>query len=149
MYELIKGLHNIVRWVVVFGGVYALVTALRGLFTGATWGATDKRAGVIFTSALGLQLILGILLYFVSPYIQGLMGAGMDTVMANSEARFFVVEHFTVMLLALVAAQLGYSLGKRAPSDRAKFVRSSVGYVLAALLIAYGIPWWRPLLPGL
>jgi len=28
-------------------------------------------------------------------------------------------------------------------------VRSSVGYVLAALLIAYGIPWWRPLLPGL
>lgn len=149
MYELIKGLHNLTRWAVVFGGVYALITSLRGVIAGGVWGANDKRAGVIFTSALALQLILGLVLYFISPYIKGLIGAGMDTVMTNSEARFFVVEHFTIMLIATVVAQLGYSLGKRAPTDRAKFVRSSVGYVIAALLLAYGIPWWRPLLPGL
>ena len=149
MYELIKGLHNLTRWVVVFGGIYALITSLRGVFAGGVWGTNDKRAGVIFTSALGLQLILGLLLYFISPYIKGLIGAGMDTVMVNTEARFFVVEHFVIMLIAVVIAQLGYSLGKRAPTDRAKFVRSSIGYVIAALLIAYGIPWWRPLLPGL
>jgi len=149
MYLLIKGLHNITRWVVVFGGIYALITALRGAFAGGTWGANDKRAGVIFTSALALQLILGLILYFISPYISGLIGAGMDVVMSNTEARFFVVEHFIVMLIAVVVAQLGYSLGKRAPTDRAKFVRSSIGYVVAALLIAYGIPWWRPLLPGI
>jgi hypothetical protein len=53
------------------------------------------------------------------------------------------------MILALLAAQLGYSLAKRAKDDRGKFVRSSLGYLVAALLMAYGIPWWRPLFPGL
>lgn len=148
MYEIIKGLHNILRWVVVLGGIYAIVTALRGLLTGASWTATDKRAGIIFTSALGAQLLVGILLYVISPLIKAAM-ADMSAAMQSSELRFFVAEHFVIMILALVAAQLGYSLGKRAPTDRAKFMRSSIGYVLAGLLLAYGIPWWRPLFPGL
>ena len=51
------------------------------------------------------------------------------------------------MILAVVAAQLGYSLSKRAEGDRAKFMRSSLGYGVATLLVLYAIPWWRPLLP--
>ena len=147
MYELLKGLHNILRWVVVLGGVYALVTAYRGLFSRAPWTTSDQRAGLIFTSSLNLQLVLGLLLYFVSPLIQGAL-QNMGAAMGNDQLRFFTVEHASIMILAIVAAQLGYSLAKRAPDDRAKFVRASVGYTVAALLVAYAIPWWRPLLPG-
>lgn len=147
MYELLKDLHNILRWVVVLGGLYALVTSFRGLFSRTAWTAADRRAGLIFTSSLNLQLVVGLLLYFVSPLVQGALG-NMGAAMANDELRFFAVEHLTIMILAVVAAQLGYSLAKRAESDRAKFVRSSVGYLVAAVLVAYAIPWWRPLLPG-
>jgi hypothetical protein len=151
-YEILKGLHNILRWVVVLGGLYALILTLQGFFSRSAWTATVQRAGLIFTSALNLQFVLGLILLFISPYVQGLW-SGMRTdasaIMGNREARFFAIEHWFTMILALIAAQLGYSLAKRAKSDRAKFVRSSIGYVLAALLIAYGIPWWRPLFPGL
>jgi hypothetical protein len=151
-YEILKGLHNIVRWVVVLGGLYALILTLQGFFSRSAWTATVQRAGLIFTSALNVQLVLGILLYFVSPYIQGLM-TGMRTnmggVMADRQSRFFAIEHWLTMILALIIAQVGYSLSKRAKEDRTKYLRSSIGYVLAALLIAYGIPWWRPLFPGL
>jgi len=148
MYELIKGLHNITRWVIMFGGLYAIIISLQGLLTKASWTDTHKRAGIIYTSALGLQLILGIILYVISPYIKGLSSA-VSEAMKDDVARFFLVEHFVIMLLAVVIAQLGYSLGKRAEADRAKFMRSSIGYVLAGLLIAYAIPWGRPLFPGL
>jgi hypothetical protein len=151
-YEILKGLHNIIRWVVVLGGLYALVLTLQGFFTRTAWTATVQRAGLIFTSALNIQLVLGILLYFVSPYIQGLvtgMRADMGAIMGDRQSRFFAIEHWFTMILALIIAQVGYSLSKRAKDDRTKYVRSSVAYVLAALLIAYGIPWWRPLFPGL
>jgi ABC-type dipeptide/oligopeptide/nickel transport system permease component len=146
-YQILKGLHNIIRWVVVLGGIYAIVTSLQGLFNNGKWTDTNKRAGLIFTNALNLQFVIGLILFFISPYIKGLLASGMSNIMSNSQSRFFVVEHWFTMILALVAAQLGYSLAKRANTDRAKFTRSSIGYVLAALLMAYGIPWGRPLFP--
>lgn len=148
-YEIIKAIHNIVRWVIVLGGLYAIITSLQGLLSNGKWNDTHKRAGLIFTNALNLQFILGLILFFISPYIKSLMASGMSNIMANSQSRFFVVEHWFTMILALLAAQLGYSFAKRATSDRAKFMRSSIGYILAALLMAYGIPWGRPLFPGM
>jgi prepilin signal peptidase PulO-like enzyme (type II secretory pathway) len=73
----------------------------------------------------------------------------MATAMQNSQIRFFVVEHITLMIIAFVVAQVAYSVSKRATSDRARFVRSSIGYVLATVLVLFGIPWWRPFFPGM
>lgn len=150
MYIFIKAVHNILRWIVLLGGIYAIVLAVKGFFSKANWGVNEQRAGLIFTSALNLQFVIGLILYFISPMGAKLLSSGdMATVMGNSQLRFFAVEHLSIMILALLAAQLGYSLAKRAKTDRDKFIRASVGYVLAGLLIAYGIPWWRPLFPGI
>jgi hypothetical protein len=146
MFELIKGLHNLLRWIVVFGGIYALWTSLRGLASSGTWAATDRRAGLIFTSSLNLQLVLGIVVYLASPLVRSAFG-NMGAAMQDDQLRFFAVEHLVIMLLAVVAAQLGYSLARRAPTDRGKFLRSRVGYLIAALLLLYGIPWGRSLIP--
>lgn len=149
-YEILKAIHNILRWVVVLGGLYAIVTSLQGLLSKGKWHDNNRRAGVIFTSALHLQLVIGLILYFISPYIQGLLRTGMGNIMGDTQSRFFAVEHLVTMILAIIAAQIGYTLAKRASTDRASFMRSSIGYILAGLLIAYAIPWqYRPLLPGL
>ncbi len=147
-YIILKAVHNIVRWIIVLGGLYAIITSLQGLFTKGIWSENNKRAGLIFTSALNLQFILGLILFFISPIAQGAM-KNMAEAMKVKELRFFVAEHWVTMILALLAAQLGYSLAKRATTDRAKFIRSSIGYVLAGILIVIGIPWWRPLFPGM
>lgn len=146
MYEVLKGVHNILRWVVLAGGAYALVLALKGLFSGGAWQKRDRLAGVVFTAALGLQLIVGLILYVVSPLTRAAM-QDMGAAMQNDTLRFFAVEHMTAMIAAVVIAQVGYSVGKRAGSDRAKFAWNAAGYGIAMLLVLSLIPWWRPLLP--
>lgn len=148
MYQFILGLHNILRWVVLLGGAYALSVTLKGLFSRATYGDSEQRAGLIFTSALNAQFVIGLILYVISPLVQGAL-RNMSGAMQNDQLRFFAVEHITIMILAVAAAQMGYSFAKRAKTDRAKFMRASIGYVLSALLIIFAIPWWRPLFPGL
>jgi hypothetical protein len=77
----------------------------------------------------------------------------MGTTMKDPVMRFFAVEHPFMMLLAVIVAQAGFSLSKRAGSDRAKFVRAAICYTISAVLILAAIPWpflkaGRPLLPA-
>ncbi len=148
MYEFIKGLHNILRWVVVFSALFAVYTAFWGLFARSVWTRTERNAGLIFTSSLNLQFVVGLVLYVLSPLTKGAF-QDFATAMANSQLRFFAVEHAGLMILAVLVAQLAYTFAKRAKTDSAKFLRAAIGYSLASLLIVFAIPWWRPLIPGL
>ncbi|HEX7022970.1 MAG TPA: hypothetical protein VF171_08950 [Trueperaceae bacterium] len=146
MYEVIRGIHNILRWLVVLAALYALVKAYAGIIGRSVWTKSDQSAGLIFTSILNLQFLVGLILYGVSPLTRTAM-RDMGAAMGSDELRFFAVEHVILMLLAVIIAQVGYTVSKRAPSDRAKFVRAAVSYTLSVVLIAIAIPWWRPLLP--
>jgi hypothetical protein len=153
MYTGLLHLHNVTRWLVLLAALYAIIISVRGLLANKTWTKSDQRAGLIYSSILALQLVIGIILYIISPVVQSGL-RDMATAMQNSQIRFFVVEHFTLMILAVIVGQLGYSLSKRAATDKAKFTRSSIGYVLATVLVLFGIPWpWldygRSLFPGL
>lgn len=140
MYEFLKGLHNLLRWVIVVGGVWALILMIRGLATQARWTAREGAAARIFTYGLHLQLLVGLVLYAVTPLLSGGMSARLSD-------RLLLVEHGGTMLLAVIAAQLGTSLSRRATNDRAKFLRATLGYLAAAVLIVWATPWGRTLLP--
>lgn len=140
MYEFLKGLHNLLRWVVVLGGAYALIVMIRGLATSARWTATEGLAARVFTYGMHSQLLIGLILYGVTPLVRGGMSAPLSE-------RLLLIEHATIMLLAVVAAQLGTSLARRAEADRAKFLRSTIGYAVAAVFIVWATPWGRSLLP--
>ncbi|MGL4611527.1 MAG: hypothetical protein ACRCYY_17930 [Trueperaceae bacterium] len=148
MYTGLLHLHNVSRWLVLVAAIYAIVVSLRGLTGNKTWTKVDQRAGLIYSSLLGVQLIIGLILYVISPVVQSGL-RDMASTMQNSQIRFFVVEHITLMILAVIVGQLGYSLSKRAATDKAKFTRSSIGYILATVLVLFGIPWWRPFFPGM
>ena len=90
MYLFLKGLHNLLRWVVVLGGLFAIVTVVRGLLTRAAWGGTERFAGTLFTRALNIQFVLGIILFVVSPLIRGAL-SNMGAAMGNDTLRFFTV----------------------------------------------------------
>jgi cytochrome c oxidase assembly factor CtaG len=148
MIDFLTGLHNLLRWVVLVAGVLAIGATLRGLASRAPWTDNVRRLGLVFLSSLHLQLVLGLILYAFSPLVRNALG-NMSAAMQSDQLRFFVVEHLTLMILAVVAAQLGYSLSKRVEGDQKKYVRASVGYGLAGILLIVGIPWWRPLIPWL
>lgn len=140
MYEFLKGFHNLLRWVVVLGGAYALVTMARGLLTQARWGANATGAGRIFTISMHTQLLVGIVLYGLTPLIAGGIAAPLT-------GRLLLIEHATTMILAVVAVQLGTSLARRAPSDAGKYRRALIGYAVGAAFVLWATPWGKSLVP--
>ncbi len=149
LYNIILALHNIVRWVVLVTAVFALVRVYLGWFQSREWTGGDRRAGLYFTSALDLQFLLGLILFFTSPLTRPLLSGNFSAMMSDPTMRFFSVEHVPFMILAVILAHIGGVRARRAPDAAAKFHQSAIFFTLAVVAIILFIPWGRPLFPGL
>jgi hypothetical protein len=145
--SFMQGLHNLVRWVVVLGGLWALIAVVRGLAGKLRYDAAAEGAGKFFVSVLDLQVVIGVILYLVSPLVKAAMTQGMAAAMQNADLRFFLVEHAVIMVLAAVAAHVGRATARPGATAQAKYTRALIWYLIAAVLIAYGTPWGRSLVP--
>jgi hypothetical protein len=63
--------------------------------------------------------------------------------MKDPHVRFFVAEHPMMMFIALCVAHGSSIWARKSPSDRVKYLRSSMGFALALGLMLAGIPWFR------
>ncbi len=148
-YPIVLAVHNVVRWVVLILGILALYRSFSGLLGNKEWSDTDRKVGVFFASAIDTQLLVGLILYFLlSPITRGALG-DFGAAMGVAGVRFFAVEHTFFMLLAVVFAHLGTMLPKRAAGSKAKFQRAAIWLGLAVVVVLLGMPWMRPLFPGL
>ncbi len=136
--------HNALRWAILVTGIVALVAASRGLGGDRPYAAA-RRAGVAFMVTLHLQLLLGLTLFFTSPFIGKAMSE-LKATMADAPTRFFVAEHPMLMVAAVVLATIGGIVAKNAPNDASKHRKALVFVGVTLLLILAGIPWGRPLI---
>jgi hypothetical protein len=153
MYATLLLLHSWTRWLVLIFGAWALFRALTA--DRSRWTKPDNIAGASFIGSMHLQLLLGLILYFgESPSgIKAFAAAKAlgTSVMKDAGARFFAVEHITLMIIAVVCAQVGRSISKKtALSDPAAAHRKALlwfGVALALVLLM--IPWglWNPARP--
>jgi len=139
--------HNALRWLVLIAGVITVLQAVQGL-KGDRPYASARRAGVLFMASLHLQLIIGLVLFVVSPYVQHAMG-DMAATMKDPGTRFFIAEHPTLMVIAVVVATVGSIVAKNATDDAARHRKLLTFTVVTLLLLLAGIPWQRPLMPGM
>ncbi len=151
MYDFILAVHNILRWVVLILGFLAVLRAFIGWFGKHAWIPADPKIGRFFTSAIDTQLLVGLVLYFfLSPFtLQAIRNFGFGYVMEQGDYRYFAVEHLVFMILAVVFAHLGSALPKKVDQPAEKHRRAAIWFGLALLVILLGMPWFRPLLPGL
>jgi len=133
-------LHNISRWLVLIFGILAVVRAFSGWLGKKEWVKADDRAGMLFTSMLDLQLLLGLLLYFTSPFMQPIL-KNFGAAMGNSGLRFFAVEHTLLMIIAVVVAHIGRARAKKAATDAGKFKQTAIFFGIALVLVFLAIPW--------
>ncbi|MCS7002514.1 MAG: hypothetical protein NZ518_06680, partial [Dehalococcoidia bacterium] len=151
-YSVLLAVHSVLRWVVVAGLVWWLVRAFIGRFGNGVWTASDRRLTVFTVIAMDLQVTVGLALYlFLSPATTSAF-SNIGAAMANTQQRFWLVEHSVVMIVALIALHVGQVIIRRAKTDAGRFTRMAVTGVIAALLVLIAIPWpWgnpaRPLLP--
>lgn len=149
MYPFILAVHNIVRWVALILAILAVVRAFLGWFGKREWTDRDRKIGIFFTSAMDIQLLLGLLLYFVFSPLTTSALRDFGAAMGIDNQRFFAVEHAVFMVLAVVFAHLGSAFSKRATDPMKKHRIAAIWFGLSLIIILLGMPWMRPLLPGL
>jgi len=97
----------------------------------------------LFISA-HLQLVIGLILYFISDIVAAYKELPMADIMKDAVARFWVVEHLTSMILGIVIITLGRIMAKKASTDSGKFRRQAIYFTLAMVIIFAAIPWPEP-----
>lgn len=144
MYEFLLSFHNITRWLVLLAAVYLVYRSVVGL-SRRSYEPSDRQAGLIYTGLMDVQLLLGVLLMILSPVVQSAL-ANPGAAMQNSQIRFFIAEHWILMLAAVVLAHVGSVRIKKATDALLKHRQALVWYGSSIVLLLLAIPWWRPLL---
>lgn len=141
MYAFVLFLHSLTRWIVLLLVAGGAIKAAAGAATGAPYVPADRKLGLAATIALDVNFLLGLVLYLgLSPIVRTAW-SDMGAAMKDGALRFFAVEHFVLMLLAVVAAHVGTGLAKKAADDTGRHKRVALGLTVALLLIVLGIPW--------
>lgn len=148
MYPILLGLHNLVRWLVLLTGVWAVFLMWRGWLGRRQWTAAESRATSAYIGSLDLQFVLGLLLFAVfSPLTRQAFG-DIGAAMRDAPVRYFLLEHPLIMVLALAAAHIGRARIRKSATDADRFQKGSILLGLSLAALAGFIPWARPLLPS-
>ncbi len=140
MYTFVLGLHSWLRWLALIAGILATFAAFSDRGESGR-GRRTEMWGLAFMMLLDIQLLLGLLLYFVlSPFTREAMN-DFGAAMRSSGLRFFAVEHVTLMLAAVLMVHVGRMLARKAITSSSKRGRLLLCFALATLLMIIGIPW--------
>jgi hypothetical protein len=132
MYSLVLLLHSWLRWLAIAAGIAA---------TASVSSPRAGRTGLLFIIAMDLQMVLGLLLYgFLSPITTATFG-DFGAAMRDPVARFWAVEHISMMVGAVALAHVGRVLARKAPTPAAARTRLLICFGLSTVLMIVGTPW--------
>ncbi len=142
MYSTFQFVHSIWAYLVLGVLVITTINSLMGFFSKKEYGARDMRLALFTLITMHLQLLIGLVLFFVSP-------SGLNAITTNgigslsSGARKLALEHPTLMIIAIVLVTIGYSKHKKQRLSTPKFKKLAIFYTLALIAVLAMIPWDR------
>jgi L-asparagine transporter-like permease len=140
MYDIIKILHSYWAYLVLLVLVLATLNALIKFFGNKEFHPKDFRISLFTLIVSHIQLLLGLFLYFVSPFgLKNLSANGMGAL--DDFSRLLAVEHPFVGILAVILITIGYSKHKKKLTSRPKFKMIAIFYTIALILVLSRIPW--------
>ena len=136
MYQFIQKFHSGWAYLALLILVVAVVNALIGKFSGKEFTSKDRKIALFALIAIHIQLLVGLVLYFVSPL--GLESLGQ---MSDKALRLTSLEHPLINIIAIALITVGWSKHKKLVSSESKFKTFSIFYSIGLLLILSKIPW--------
>jgi uncharacterized membrane protein YqhA len=146
MYQGLVHLHSALRWVILILLVICLIQAF-------TKNEKIAKTSLWLLISSHIMLLLGLFQYFNSETVGFQVVervGGFANVMKDSFARFWVVEHPSIMILSIVLITMA-----RGRAKKMKFSTAMWMYIIALILILAGVPWpfrdgiGRPWFPGI
>ena len=141
MYTILKNVDHYWAYLVLLVLLLGILNAIAGKIKGKDFESKDLRLslfGLIFSH---IKLVIGLILYFISPWFDRWSVMGTEGVMKDAQARFYLVEHPFTNILAIILITMGWSLHKRQSDPSKKFLRIVLFYGLGLVLLVSRIPW--------
>ena len=129
-YSFFKELHSGFRYIVFILVLLAIIQSLLGWLGKKPYTGTNLKINLFALISAHTQLLIGIVLYFLSPNVQF-----NGFTMKNSVTRYFTVEHWVMMLIAIVLITVGYSKSKKLILPEGKHKIVAIYYLTAFFVI--------------
>jgi predicted acyltransferase len=139
MYTGLQHAHSGLAYLALLALVLVIIWALVGALSGREFQEKDRKIALIAFIICHIQLLVGLILYFVSPLGYSLLAGG--GAMADATARLTALEHPLINILAIVLISVGYIRAKKLESSTAKFRSIYMMYAIGLVLILSRIPW--------
>jgi hypothetical protein len=134
MYNGLLFTHSYLRYIILILLIVVIITSLMGMVNRKPYTNGDNKLSLYLFIATHLQLLLGLILFFVSPVVQ-FSGEAMK----DSATRYWLVEHNTAMLIAIVFITLARTTSKKMTDSQAKHKRMLVFNLIALIIIVLTI----------
>lgn len=114
MFPILLALHSLTRWLILITIIWSIVSAYRGYKKHRKFTKADNWLRLVTVSFVHIQLITGGWLYWISPIVDYFLN-NFSVAVHQTQARFFGMEHITMMVLGVSLVTIGSSLreGKR------------------------------------
>jgi len=136
MYEIIQKAHSGVAYLALAVLLFAVINALMGVSSKRAFEDKDRKISLFALIFCHIQLLLGLVVYFVSPLGMAALGE-----MSNAAMRLTALEHPLVNILAIALITIGWSKHKKEDSSNGKFKKIGFLYLAGLLFILSRIPW--------
>lgn len=136
MYTFIQKFHSGWAYLALLLLVFAVFNSFLGLSSKKEFTAKDRKIALFGLIATHIQLVVGFILYFISP-----LGSASFGQMKDAALRLTSLEHPLTNVIAIALITIGWSKHKKAATSEAKFKTLTIFYGLGLVLILIRIPW--------
>ena len=133
--------HSLLRYILLFALIAAVVNSFLKMRGKKPFLALDNKLSLYTFIFAHTQLLIGLVLYAISPIVKGAWAMGMGNMMASSAHRFYGIEHAFGMIIAIILITLGRIKSKKLADDLAKHKTTFVYFLIALIIILVTIPW--------
>ena len=138
--NVLQNIHSYWAYIVLGVLLLAISNAFVGRFSNKPFTIKDLRISLFALIVTHIQLLIGLILYFVSPRFSTWQ-EGIGAVMGDSALRLYLVEHPITNILAVVLITMGWSMHKRKAESGKRFMRIGLFYLLGFVILLSRIPW--------
>ena len=136
MYHFIQKFHSGWAYLALLLLVFAVLNSFIGMSSKREFTAKDRKIALFGLIATHIQLVVGLILYFISP-----LGSAVFGQMKDAALRLTSLEHPITNTIAIVLITIGWSKHKKGETNTAKFKSIAVFYGIGLVLILIRIPW--------
>ena len=130
MYNGLLFTHSYLRYIILILLIVVIIASLLGMINKKAYTDGNNKLGLFLFIATHLQLLLGLILFFISPVVQ-FSGAAMK----DATTRYWLVEHNSAMLIAIVFITLARTTSKKMTDGQAKHKRMFIFNLIALIII--------------